>query len=401
MKNTSQKLVPLALSVALFSSCSSAPDSSRTVLKTYRDPSAAPKQPAAELGESWGADDEANSSEAVSHIEKMLVARTGGSALMKRDAHPKHHGCVTAVFKIDSKALPAKNRVGVYAHDGDEFKAWVRFSNGDPDSTKPDTDGDVRGMAVKLMGVPETNFLTQAGVESTAGIVDFVMMNSPVFFIKNSADYAALMRSLDTSTAALLWFMATHPSTAIVLQKARGMKVGNPLHLDYFSATPYRFGPDVGRFKFASCVPLDKRDKRAKKAGPDYLRERLVASLGADEACFDVYARIASAHDAKLVENPMKPWNLKKSPYVKVARLTIPKQTGIDSEPQLAFCENVNFNPWRTPPENRPLGAINRVRLQAYGQISDLRHGHNRVPQLQPKDHDVCTGETAPLCRKL
>jgi len=38
------------------------------------------------------------------------------------------------------------------------------------------------------------------------------------------------------------------------------------------------------------------------------------------------------------------------------------------------FCENLSFDPWHTLPEQRPLGAINRIRLQVHSGISAKRH---------------------------
>lgn len=355
-------------------------------------------QPTTELGESWLWDDEAATRQVIDINTKMLVGRTGNSPLMKRDAHPKHHGCVKAVLSIDASGLPAQDQVGLFAHPATELKSWVRFSNGDPDSTKPDTDEDVRGMAVKIMGLTDDNFLSQAGTEPASGIHDLVMMNSPVFFIKNAPEYADFMTAVAGSSLALPWFMLGHPTTLMVLQKARGMNVGNPLHVDYFSATPYKLGADVMRFEMRSSVPAAQRDKKPSHAGPDFLRERLVASLGAGAASYDLLVQRATPSKEINIENPTESWDEKKFPYVKVGTLSIPQQTGIDSGPQMNFCENVSFNPWRALVPNRPLGAINRVRLDTYLDISKLRHEHNRVPQLQPTGFDVCSGATAALC---
>ena len=46
----------------------------------------------------------------------------------------------------------------------------------------------------------------------------------------------------------------------------------------------------------------------------------------------------------------------------------------------MQFCENLSFNPWRTLPEHRPLGSINRARLQVYPAISRFRHRKNNAP---------------------
>lgn len=400
MKNKNSIVLTLLFAAALFSSCTSSPDPSASPQKA-RNPASSPRQPAAELGETWTAQDEINGEDAVASIQRMLLKRTGGDALMKRDAHPKQHGCVKAFFKIDAKALAPQDRVGLFAHDGEELQAWVRFSNGDPDSTKADDESDVRGMAIKIMGLSEPNFLAREGIEPQTGVHDIVMMNSPVFFIKDTKDYAELMHAVEKSTVSLGWFMLTHPTTALILQKARGMNVGNPLHVDYFSATPYKLGTGTMKFSARSCVAPQDRDKKPAHAAHDFLRDRLISTLKVkDDSCFDFLVQKGTQGPDMPIELPTADWSTETSPYVKVATLRIPKQDGIDSEAQMNFCENLSFNPWRALPENRPLGAINRVRLLAYGQISDLRHEHNHVPVIQPKSHEICEGETAPLCHK-
>jgi len=39
----------------------------------------------------------------------------------------------------------------------------------------------------------------------------------------------------------------------------------------------------------------------------------------------------------------------------------------------------MTFNPWRAPVENRPLGGVNRIRLEVYLNQSKLRHDHNGI----------------------
>lgn len=140
-------------------------------------------QPVTELGEIWTSEDQKNASEITNIIENALEERTAGGTLMKRDAHLKHHGCVKAFFDIDAKLLTSSQQVGIFSKDSPkQFLAWIRFSNGDPDSTKADADGDVRGMSIKLMNVKN----------AVSGSQDFLLMNSKSFFIKDSSEYLDL-----------------------------------------------------------------------------------------------------------------------------------------------------------------------------------------------------------------
>ena len=197
---------------------SSTPNASQAVV-------AAP-QPPAELGEKWDAENEAQTDEITSTVMRMLADRTQGDSFMRRDAHPKHHGCVTAFVRIDSSSLPLELRVGVFAPDSrTDYPAWIRFSNGNPDATKPDIDKDIRGMAVKLMNVEGT----------TSGSQDFVMLTSKEFFARDGADYLGLHRALSGSRLSLAWHFVTHIQDLEVLLRGR-VRAGNPLQLEYFSS---------------------------------------------------------------------------------------------------------------------------------------------------------------------
>ncbi|MBC7538152.1 MAG: catalase family protein [Bacteriovorax sp.] len=346
-------------------------------------------QPAVELGEVWTSEDRTNSDEITQIIGNALEQRTAGVTLMKRDAHPKHHGCLKAFFQIDSHQLPLEQQVGVFSKENQkEFLAWIRFSNGDPDSTKADADGDVRGMAIKLMNVNN----------SASGSQDFLLMNSKTFFIKDSAEYLDLMQSID-STISLGWFFLTHSHDRQILLAARGMKVGNPLDVNYFSATPYKLGGTTMKFSAKPCLINRTPEGVSKNPTHNFLRENLVKSIGKSEACFDFFIQRNTSPETMPIENPTVEWSEVKSPFIKVATIHIPIQSGSDSEELMNYCENLSFDPWHTLPEQRPLGAINRIRLQAYSEISKKRHLHNRIPQIEPRNHEACNRETQELCQ--
>lgn len=121
---------------------------------------------------------------AIQRIAQMVEEniRTGaknGSA--HRDAHFKAHGCVKAQFRV--LQLPDNMSAGIFA-EAREYPAWIRYSNGSG-KVQNDSAGDGRGMAIKLMGVER----------SQSGTQDFVMVNHPVFFVKNAADYVEFQQA--------------------------------------------------------------------------------------------------------------------------------------------------------------------------------------------------------------
>jgi hypothetical protein len=83
------------------------------------------------------------------------------------------------------------------------------------------------------------------------------------------------------------------------------------------------------------------------------------------------------------IENPRVRWPAL-SPYRRVAIVRIPRQRGILEPEQVFFCENLSFNPWRTLPQHRPLGGINRSRLRVYDAVAAYRRSRNLAPPSEP-----------------
>jgi hypothetical protein len=44
----------------------------------------------------------------------------------------------------------------------------------------------------------------------------------------------------------------------------------------------------------------------------------------------------------------------------------------------------MSFNPWRAPEENRPMGGVNRIRLEVYIKQAKMRQNYNRVEYPGP-----------------
>ena len=201
--------------------------------------------------------------------------------------------------------------------------------------------------------------------------------------------------ALTAGGLSLVKYLATHPRNALIINSAR-VKMDNPLNATYFSPVPSRIGDSSMRFKIEPCTKIASRVQRE---NPNFLRQALVNTVSEREACFDFYVQPNENPTANPVEDPRLAWNEKESPFLRAGRLTIMKQTGVDSPEQLAFCENVSFNPWNTQDEIRPLGQINRIRKVVYDGVSAYRRGENRITPAEPVNHKPCeTAGTASLC---
>ena len=337
----------------------------------------------AQLGESrWPREAEATRSIAD------LIARTieerypAQKRPARRDAHPKAHGCVRASFTVD-ETLPEDLAQGVFI-PGRSYKAWIRFSNGDSDPERPDVLGDARGMAIKLMGVSGAKLLAD---ESTAETQDFIMINHPVFFIDDPRDYLTLIKrgSSTNPLVKVLAPLALGLKGAMIARAITKKQIENPLHTRFWSMVPYRLGEDARKqaIKFSArpCV-AHANNNIPKNPDPSYLRKAMANTLSTGDACFNFMVQPRPS-EAMKVEDSKTEWLESEAPFIKVAKVHIPKQV-FDTDAQMDFCENLSFTPWHSLPEHRPLGGVNRVRRIVYEQISKLRHGLNYAPRKEP-----------------
>ncbi len=343
--------------------------------------------PPPEQGEVWDARAESDADKILDATMEMLMKSSAKDEFVRRDAHPKAHGCVKANFEVDITNLPFANRQGTFSKNK-KYDAWIRFSNGAGDGKNtPDLENDVRGMAVKLMNVDGT----------PTGVHDILMANNVNFFSASGTDYMDLVTSLAAgSKLGLARFAIMHPLSAKRIYEAR-VQIGNVLKQDYHSSVPFKLGKNHVRYRAVPCK-ADKDAVPAAGADKNYLRQRLVSSLASSDFCFDFYVQPNMNTAVQKIEDPRINWDDSTSKPIKVARITIPKQTGIDSQKQINLCENMNFTPWHSPEANRPMGQINRIRALVYEEISKFRHGKNRTPIAEPVNHDPCANKTASLC---
>ena len=305
----------------------------------------------------------------VGAVESRVRATAAGGPA-RRDAHPKAHGCVEAEFRV-LEGLSSALRVGLFARPR-AYGAWIRFSNGSA-SAQNDSVGDGRGMALKVLGVDG----------SRSGTQDLIMINSPAFFVRNAVDYV----DFELASNPLLFFFPGFNPFRFRLREmwvARGItgrKVSNPLNTPYWSVTPYLFGDAACKFSARPVAPLSPFEDRA---APNFLHDNLALALAEGDAAFDLYIQLCARPERMPIEDAAIAWSESDSPFLPVARITIPRQ-GFDSPERIALGENLSFTPWHGLDAHRPLGGINRVRRSVYEAVSRLRHEINGVPRVEPE----------------
>jgi hypothetical protein len=309
-----------------------------------------------------------------------------------RDVHSKAHGCVKARVQVGD--LEPRLRHGLFARPG-AYDAWLRFSSGDT-RVQSDTIRDARGFALKVMGVPGEKLLPAEKGESTQ---DFVMINSSRFFIRTLADYeaftAAMARGSRYGWFFDPWWQPWRWRIRELVLAADTLKAppASLLQTQFHSLSAYRLGPQ--QFVKYSARPCEVREVARQPRGGQMLRASLKRELAADGGCFDLLVQLQVPGKDMPVEDATVRWSAKDSPFLRVARVTIPRQS-FDTPEQDAFCEALSFTPWHALPAHEPVGVMNRARRVLYQETSRYRHARNDTPRAEPRG--LCLDLTGAGC---
>jgi Dyp-type peroxidase family len=286
-----------------------------------------------------------------------------------RDAHPKHHGIVRATVQI-ADDVPEPLRHGLFATPG-SYQAYIRFSNGRPTPLlPPDAAPDVRGMAIKLLGVAGAKELPDEKHTH-----DFVLASHPVFFVPDVHAYVDFLQ-LPT----LADKMRIFPELA---ESFRSFE--NPLTIRYFSQTPYALGPTQVKYVAQPIDPTEQppillTPEQMASRSPNCLREAMADTLTRQSSTFALCVQPAPDPAAALVDDATRLWE---STPIRVATITIPQQN-FESPAQDTFAETISMSPWHCVHAHRPLGSVNLARRRVYHEASLLRHANRAVPVREP-----------------
>ena len=363
---------------------------------------------------------------------------------VKRQAHPKMHGCVQAVLRVDAQ-VPGELRHGVFAEPGREYRVWVRFSNAL--GIEHDLKFINRGMGIKLLDVKgerllphEMPFMLETGTQ------DFVLATGDAFVLPDTKNY----NYEDFAKAARVSFIALL-KVFVKLKLWRGLAAlvrggaviaPTPLALPYFSQTPYRLGPNQivklharpcrtralvqslpGAFQFGLKTILANlflglagatKVKGALKffgfagtmeeaeafcerylAPRNQLRLAMSAFLAHSPAQFELMVQTQPDPASMPTDDATVRWSERRSPFRRVAMLTIPRQVfwpaaGMPpailkaASAMMELGENMSFMPWHGLTDHEPLGDINDARRRIYSDMSTYRRSKNQVTPQDP-----------------
>jgi hypothetical protein len=309
-----------------------------------------------------------------------MLLRTG---IRRRGQHPKQHGCVRAKFQVLDD-IPAEYKVGLFAKPA-THDALIRFSNG-PQRT--DRDRGAQGMAIKLIGVPGRKILED---QADAGTHDFILIDGPVFFVRDTNSYARLVNELARLPPDkhpqkwLAWLKHAHPQDIPVVDSYHDRVADSPLAQRFWSQVPYAFGQGDDTICRYSAVPHP--DNMIAPIPPEsregnYLRRAMINHLvvRGRPATFDFCLQLRKDATPEIIDNPTEEW---KTPDQHVAVITIPAQD-FDRPEQDRLGETLSYTPWHALPEHRPVGQINEIRRTVYAASSRARHLFRLIAEREP-----------------
>jgi hypothetical protein len=276
-----------------------------------------------------------------------------------RALHHKGHGGFEAILEVLGD-LPEHARQGLFAKPG-RYDALVRFSNG-ASRVKKDDAGDVRGVAVKVLGVDGVKVLGEARTQ------DFLAILSPATPFRTADEFVAMVLAARSPALALPRVIGALGFRGLGLLRALLAGIGQPVTSlatrRFYSALPIQCGPYAVRF---ALTPLSASEG-APASGADRLRGDLESRLRAGPLEYALELQFFVDEARTPIEDASVDWPEALAPYVRVGTLVLSRQDASSEKGRAlaARVEALSFDPWHALVEHKPLGNMMRARKHAY-----------------------------------
>jgi hypothetical protein len=293
----------------------------------------------------------ARQAEKLAPVQAALSARYGSGRLLHRKPVLAARGTLEVL-----DGLPDYARHGIFAAPR-VYEALARLSNAAA-AAQPNAKPDIRGFAVKVLGV--------AGAAALGGTVesqDFLFVNQASFSARDSDEFVDVVADSRRGLPAVAFGLIRRNGLVGGLKRLKRLAatIGRPFSgfasETFDTLSPFTVGPYAAR---ARLTPL----KPAPASGKDFaadLRDRLAAGPLVYAVALQFFVDEASTP----IEDPTVVWPEDRARPLVVARLTLRTE-----EPDV---ERLRFDPWSGLADHRPLGEIMRARKVAYFQSQKAR----------------------------
>ena len=337
------------------------------------------------------AEDEAETIQGLNEQIRLIqetTAKDYGTAV--RGVHAKGHAIVKGKLEVLSDIAPELAQ-GLFSAPG-RYEALLRFSTL-PGDILDDSISVPRGLAVKLFDVPGDRL---PGSENDT-TQDFILVNGPAFASPTPKAFLANLKMLAKTTDAgeglkkgLSAVMQTVDAAletvgiqSPTIQTLGGAPNTHPLGETYYTQVPLRHGGYIAKL---SIAPISTNltelagSKVATSGRPDALREELAQVLIEQDSVWELRVQLCTDLETMPVEDTSVVWDEKESPYVAVARLTVPAQLGWERGLSEHQEQAIAYSPWHGLAAHQPIGGVNRARKPTYERSVQYRGERNGCP---------------------
>ncbi len=290
---------------------------------------------------------------------KDASAKRYPSGTMKRFNQGRQTAFLQADF-IVPEDLPEAHRVGIFAVPR-TYAAWIRFANA---GSQSDRERDIRGMAIRLENVEGENLTPGATTQ------EFILNSHPVMLAATARDFLELLRANEAGGVRRVLYFLTHLASARIGAAAR-QHPSCHLDIQYWSTTPYQFGPNR-IVKYAVRPTSRRRSPKPAMPSDTYLTDAMRAHLDQEEATFDFLVQFYVDDQRTPIEDATAEWRPQDAPYQRVGLIRIPRQR-FDNPERATRGEQMAFNPWHSLIAHTPVGGMNRARREIYRSLADFR----------------------------
>jgi catalase len=295
---------------------------------------------------------------------------------IRRAFHAKIHAGITdhvGIADAQFRILPDISedlQIGIFQPSA-TYQANVRFSSASG-AIQPDATPDLRGVALRV-GTDQGNFH------------DFLMTDAPASHARDAWQFMVAAEAMASrwkiiSLFKLLVGLGLAETWRMIQALMKESRKIDSLATDQFwSRAPYRFGPFAVKF---TLQPSGSAQAGSAAVGESYLKQDFIERLLRGPITFDFKVQRYVDEAKTPIEDGTVEWKESDAPFEATAQLVIPQQDLRSASAKEAeiLVDNLDFNPWNTTDEFRPLGNLNRARRTVYQASADYRSGRTDLP---------------------
>jgi len=307
---------------------------------------------------------------------QVQIKKREHAPFIRRAFHAKIHAGITdhvGIANAQFRILPDLSKdlqIGMFQPSA-TYQATVRFSSASG-AIQPDATPDLRGVALRVI-TDQGNFH------------DFLMTDAPASHARDARQFmvaaeATASRWKIISLLKLIVGLGPAETWRMIQALMKESRKIDSLATDQFwSRAPYRFGPFAAKF---TLQPSGSVPPGSATLGESYLKEDFIERLLKGPITFDFKVQRYVDEVRTPIEDGTVEWKELDAPFEAIAQLVIPQQdlrTAGAKETEI-LVENLDFNPWNTTDEFRPLGNLNRARRTVYQASANYRSGRTDEP---------------------